>query len=243
MYLHLYHNDADDKEHLAMVFGNTIVSRSLNSPQSSDTPANQTLRGADMTRSQSGAASDRIEIEKALQLVDGPPPLVRVHSECFTGETSWSVRCDCGDRINKAADMICRSPSESGAIIYLRQEGRGIGLANKLRAYNLQDTGLDTVEANISLGLAVDSRSYGVATAILCDLGLDGEPGIRLLTNNPDKVSGITGPEGEVKVQEVVDMSPSACGTFFRNSRNVFSHELNSYLRTKVEKFGHTIRM
>ncbi|KAF3920275.1 hypothetical protein AA313_de0208657 [Arthrobotrys entomopaga] len=240
MYLHLYKNNNDDKEHLAMVFGQSIVSSSLFAPQANDTEASRRLRGAsDQLPSfpKFRASATRPAVGAELDL-----PLVRVHSECFTGETVWSVRCDCGDQLDSAAKLICESPSQHGVIIYLRQEGRGIGLANKLKAYNLQDQGSDTVEANQRLGYPVDERSYSIGTSILCDLGLGGPgaPAIRLLTNNPEKVIGIRGPLDQVKVHEVLPMKPSACKEAAKGD-TILPAELMSYLQTKAQKLGHTI--
>jgi 3,4-dihydroxy 2-butanone 4-phosphate synthase / GTP cyclohydrolase II len=118
----------------------------------------------------------------------GPPPLVRIHSECLTGDILGSRRCDCGPQLDSALAKI--SAEGRGILIYLRQEGRGIGLMEKLRAYGLQDAGLDTVDANLALGHPVDARDYGIAGAILHDLGLTE---VRLLTNNPAKVLGLEG--------------------------------------------------
>jgi len=119
-----------------------------------------------------------------------------------------------------------------GVIVYLRQEGRGIGLGEKLKAYNLQDLGSDTVEANLLLRHPADARSYGLATAILVDLGLGGEPGIRLLTNNPEKVRAVEGPNREVVVKARVAMVPLAWTSGGRHGIN--SQEVGSYLKTKV---------
>ena len=113
-------------------------------------------------------------------------PLVRLHSECWTGDVLGSLRCDCGEQLGRALTAIVAEGA--GVLIYLRQEGRGIGLANKLRAYELQDGGLDTVAANAALGLPVDAREYGAAAAILADLGLER---VRLMTNNPAKVAAL----------------------------------------------------
>jgi GTP cyclohydrolase II len=130
------------------------------------------------------------------------------------------------------------SPS-GGAIIYLRQEGRGIGLGEKLKAYNLQDLGNDTYEANIMLRHPADARSYGLATAMLIDLGLDGDRGIRLLTNNPDKVHAVEGPNREVVVRERVAMVPLAWKT--GGMKGIKSEEVEKYLSTKIEKFKHML--
>ena len=177
-------------------------------------------------------------------------PLVRIHSECYTGETAWSARCDCGEQLDEAARLMSEPSSSShtyvpasstsersagGVIIYLRQEGRGIGLGEKLKAYNLQDLGSDTVEANLLLRHPADARSYGLATAMLVDLGLgvdSANGGIRLLTNNPDKVLAVEGPNREVVVKERVPMIPLAWRT--RGKRGITSPEIEGYLRTKV---------
>ncbi|KAB8271467.1 putative GTP cyclohydrolase-2 [Aspergillus minisclerotigenes] len=243
MYLHLYKNEIDDKEHLAMVFGKSIVSASLNHQRPDDTELSRLKRGAvnHIPNFAQDASADTLWTPQSPNAQRGSEaPLVRVHSECFTGETSWSLRCDCGDQLDTAARRIVTSPSGSGAIVYLRQEGRGIGLANKLRAYNLQDQGADTVQANEYLGLPVDGRTFGVATAILCDLGLGGQPGIRLMTNNPDKVASIAGPRNQIHVQEVCPMPPSACR---KGGEGSLSNELMAYLQTKVQKLGHSIEM
>ncbi|KAF7511790.1 hypothetical protein GJ744_003521 [Endocarpon pusillum] len=165
------------------------------------------------------------------------PPLVRIHSECYTGETAWSARCDCGEQLDEAARLM--SLHGGGVIVYLRQEGRGIGLSEKLKAYNLQDLGSDTVEANLLLRHPADARSYGLATAILLDLGCGGDQGIRLLTNNPHKVRAVEGPNREVIVRERVAMIPLAWK--HGGKRGIHSKEIEQYLSTKIGKMGHMI--
>ncbi|KAK1090564.1 GTP cyclohydrolase II, partial [Friedmanniomyces endolithicus] len=128
-------------------------------------------------------------------------------------------------------------PSCGGVIVYLRQEGRGIGLKEKLKAYNLQDLGHDTMEANLLLRHPGDARSYGLATALLLDLGMGGERGIKLLTNNPEKVRAVEGPNREVRVVERVPMIPIAWKT--GGKEGVQGAEVEKYLATKIEKFKH----
>jgi GTP cyclohydrolase II len=129
--------------------------------------------------------------------------------------------------------------ARGGVIVYLRQEGRGIGLSEKLKAYNLQDLGSDTVEANLLLRHPADARSYGLATAILADLGCGGDRGIRLLTNNPDKVRAVEGPNREVRVRERVAMVPLSWKT--GGKKGIHSREIERYLDTKIGKMGHMI--
>lgn len=150
-------------------------------------------------------------------------PLVRVHSECLTGDALGSLRCDCGAQLQESLRLI--SESDGGAVIYLRgHEGRGIGLANKIKAYALQDAGQDTVEANASLGFAADTRDYGIAAQIIKALGIDA---LRLLSNSPQKAQGLERYGVVIKEQIALDIAP--------NQHN------SKYLKTKREKFGHTI--
>jgi len=153
---------------------------------------------------------------------NGKVPLVRVHSQCLTGDTLGSLRCDCGLQLDKALSMI--GQEENGVLIYLMQEGRGIGLANKIKAYALQDNGVDTVEANHQLGFAADMRTYDVAGRILADLGISR---IRLLTNNPDKIIDLAAMGIEITERVALEIEP--------NDYN------RSYLETKKRKLGHLL--
>jgi 3,4-dihydroxy 2-butanone 4-phosphate synthase/GTP cyclohydrolase II len=153
-------------------------------------------------------------------LSDKQNVLIRVHSECLTGDVFASLRCDCGPQLEAAMAMIAQQ--DAGVLVYLRQEGRGIGLLNKIRAYQLQDGGQDTIQANESLGFKPDLRDYGVGAQILCDLGLTS---VRIITNNPRKIVGLEG--YGLTVSDRVGL-PAAC-----NSHNL------QYLLTKKEKMGH----
>jgi 3,4-dihydroxy 2-butanone 4-phosphate synthase/GTP cyclohydrolase II len=150
------------------------------------------------------------------------PTLVRVHDQCVTGDVFGSLRCDCGEQLEQAMQRVAEAGR--GAIVYMDQEGRGIGLHNKIRAYGLQDDGLDTVEANQALGLPVDSREYGIGMQILLDLGVRQ---MRLMTNNPAKRSGLEGFGLEIIERVPIEVAP--------NAHNV------RYLRTKREKMGHLL--
>ena len=154
------------------------------------------------------------------EVSSGKPVLVRVHSECFTGDTLGSRRCDCGEQLRNALELIARE--KTGVLLYMRQEGRGIGLLNKLKAYQLQDSGLDTVQANERLGFPADLRHYGVGAQILADLGIKK---IRLLTNNPKKIVGLEGYGLKVVERVPIQIKPGP-----HNKK---------YLRTKKQKLGH----
>lgn len=167
--------------------------------------------------------------ESHLALVKGEvtgeePVLVRVHSECLTGDALGSLRCDCGEQLAQALSVI--EKAGEGVVLYMRQEGRGIGLINKLKAYRLQDEGMDTVQANEHLGFPADLRDYGIGAQILADLGIKK---IRLLTNNPRKIAGLEGYGLKVVERVPIDIAPGPCNI--------------KYLSTKKERLGHLLEI
>ncbi|KAJ2803159.1 GTP cyclohydrolase II [Coemansia guatemalensis] len=276
-YLHAYHTNEDKKEHLAIVFGDDIRSASLEEPREGESDMDRRIRGAstgalrrlvgddianrrihntDSSDSDGEQVDDEytrcFELDPAevfaasrLSVVDAP--LVRIHSECFTGETVSSVRCDCGYQLAEAMRLI--QQEGRGVIVYLRQEGRGIGLLEKLKAYNLQDMGHDTVDANLLLNHPADARTYGSARAILEDLGISK---MRLLTNNTDKIRQLRGGRNSnLDVVCHVPMYPrwwsndadAAQLSYFRHlglKRDVMS-EADRYLQTKAKRMGHML--
>lgn len=284
VFLHLYTNNRDNKEHLALVVDPAQLSESSDSPlvappirsrsldavwSDTETEMDRLIRGAYVGRlSKTSQRPFRAVNSTSVSQQDGiPPPMIRIHSECFTGETIGSKRCDCGEQLDEAIRQISlpiklpsgRKPIPGrGAVIYLRQEGRGIGLLSKIRAYNLQDMGHDTVTANLLLGHKADERGYEIAGAILRDLGLGGSAeGVRVLTNNPDKVQAL---ENErIYVAERIPMIPRSWQQRKLESRvtsdridaketrvaatggAVDGEDLDNYLRTKVLRMGHML--
>lgn len=251
IFLHLYSNNVDSKEHLAIVFGEDIRSKTLFKVQPNESQSDRMTRGAYVGKLYPGRQDADVDTASGLALnfdaagnliyepgtsVCSEEPestMVRIHSECYTGETAWSARCDCGEQFDEAGRKM--GEIGRGCIVYLRQEGRGIGLGEKLKAYNLQDLGADTVQANLMLRHPADARSFGLATAILLDLNL---VNIKLLTNNPDKILAVEGQNRLIKVTERVPMVPLA----WQHKKGVDSKEIDGYLRTKIERMGHLLQ-
>ncbi|KAG0086636.1 GTP cyclohydrolase II [Podila epicladia] len=265
-FLHIYENSKDKKEHMAFVFGDAIRSRSLDKVHRNETELDRVKRGA-----YSGRLRNTVATEGGDLAMDGTNsvddytvagsssssspsssitsvPLARIHSECFTGEIGHSARCDCGEQLDEAIRLM--KAEGSGVVVYLRQEGRGIGLAEKLKAYNLQDLGYDTVMANLLLNHGADERTYEVAQAILEDLGLNQ---VRLLTNNPDKIEQVE-KDSQIKVVERVPMVPKSWEAIEQGRADEFEvkegavenkivrgKELDKYLKVKVERMRHLI--
>ncbi|KAJ3292664.1 GTP cyclohydrolase II [Rhizoclosmatium sp. JEL0117] len=221
----LYTNNIDNEEHLALVFGyevseDGVYSRSLEGVREGESPRDRAVRGA----------VDADKVPKASTKKGNKDPLARIHSCCFTGETLGSVRCDCREQLCEAMKRM--GEEGRGVILYLRQEGRGIGLLEKMKAYNLIDQGYDTQEANIQLGHPADARSYEIATAILQDLRI---PSVRLLTNNPHKMKSMA--KDGVVVSERVPMIPASWSDL---SKGEFQ-DRDEYLVTKAQKMGHLL--
>ena len=193
--LHVFENQ-DGQEHVMLTVGLPVVDQDM----------------------ELDAALDKTDDE----LSQRPAPLVRIHSECLTGDAFSSLKCDCGPQLNAAMQAI--QASGCGAILYLRQEGRGIGLTNKIRAYALQDQGHDTLDANLMLGLPADARIYDMCGPMLAHVGVDE---VRLITNNPDKVAYLT--DHGINVTERV---PSVVGVNDMNAE---------YLATKRDRMGHLL--
>lgn len=238
IFLHVYSNDVDSKEHLAIVFGQNIHSKTLFAPREGESEHDRMTRGAYTGKLYPGRSHSGPDPAHPISYDEPVSPsskdvLCRIHSECYTGETAWSARCDCGEQLDEAARQM--SLEGRGCIVYLRQEGRGIGLGEKLKAYNLQDLGADTVQANLMLRHPADGRSFGLATAILLDLGLDH---IRLMTNNPDKIVAVEGRNHEISVTQRVPMVPLS----WQKKGGFQSEEVDKYLATKIERMGHLLQ-
>jgi 3,4-dihydroxy 2-butanone 4-phosphate synthase/GTP cyclohydrolase II len=169
-------------------------------------------------------SADKIHVALVMGKMDNQPVLVRVHSECLTGDVFGSLRCDCGRQLAKAMQII--AGQKKGVILYMNQEGRGIGLADKIKAYSLQDKGLDTVEANEALGHKADLRDYGIGAQMLVDLGVSQ---IRLLTNNPRKIVGLEGYGLRVAERIPLEIEPNPVNY--------------NYLKAKKEKLGHNLNI
>ena len=289
VFLHIYHNNWDSKEHLVIVIDPAqldekappqefIRSRSLDAKWHDDeSDMDRIIRGAYVGRlsptkatpsKPHGPSSPSSPLPSTSSTSENVPvPIVRIHSECFTGETIGSMRCDCGEQLDEAIRYISQPQTSPrnfnylapgrGAVIYLRQEGRGIGLLEKIRAYNLQDMGYDTVAANLMLGHGADERGYEIAAAIMRDLGLGKE--VRLLTNNPEKLEALR-KEG-ITVTERLPMIPRSWSDYTSATTGHLGNamrkpgatmigggasrgaDLEKYLRTKVQRMGHLLEL
>eukprot|EP00158_Paraphelidium_tribonemae_P004431 Partr_v1_DN26753_c0_g1_i2_m8976 putative gtp cyclohydrolase ii len=250
-----YLNSRGDEQHMAIVFGDWFSSSSLQARQSEvESQMDRLIRGASPT-------VPTPEVTEKGDFI----PLVRLHSSCFTGETITSARCDCGDQLERTMEMMSLEP-RGGIIIYLDQEGRGIGLEDKLKAYNLQDMGYDTVAANLMLNHPADGRDYRVASDILRDLGVSGK--VRLVTNNPDKIEQLE--KYGISVSQRVPLIPHCLATPSPQSafsdgqlsdtdslrslddsipssstkqHQRISRELSDYMHTKVHRMRHMIEI
>lgn len=231
-FLYRYRTNVDDKEHVAWVYRGAPRSSSLAMPLPGESEDSHTIRGNYKGTLQSNEDVSSSHTHETIDTYHNRDPLVRIHSECFTGDIMGSTRCDCGEQLKEAKRMISK---EGGVLVYLRQEGRGIGLGEKMKAYNLQDLGADTVTANQLLGHPAEARTFGLATAILLDLG---QRDIRLLTNNPDKIESVEGPQKSIRVTERVPMIPLA---WQNNPEGIYSKELDRYLHTKRTRMGHLL--
>lgn len=263
IFLHLYSNNRDNKEHLAIVFGEDIRSRSLFKRRSlNESQQDRMIRGAYVGKLYPGRTSADVDDKLGLELHFDPvtgnlifdpkttwngthnDTLVRIHSECYTGENAWSARCDCGEQFDRAGKLIaCDHEPETGivggnghgVIVYLRQEGRGIGLGEKLKAYNLQDLGADTVQANVLLNHPIDARDFSIGKSILLDLGIKN---VRLLTNNPEKIAQVE----HADLLHCVERVPMIPIHWQDEARGIDSKEIEGYLRTKIERMGHLLQ-
>ncbi|KAJ3215745.1 GTP cyclohydrolase II, partial [Dinochytrium kinnereticum] len=247
----LYTNSHDAEEHLAIVYGPTpLRSLTLDRVREGDTEAERAVRGARPVSVGEALECDR-EGRRGVVTEGEEPPLARIHSCCFTGETLGSVRCDCREQLQEAMRLM--AIEGRGVILYLKQEGRGIGLKEKLRAYNLIDLGYDTMEANVMLGHPPDARGYEIASAILRDLTISS---VRLLTNNPDKLASVE--RGGVTVAERVPMVPlswsnssllldgegsagSGSASPVGAGGGVSMMDRDEYLVAKVKRMGHIL--
>lgn len=231
-FLYRYRTNVDDKEHVAWVYRGAPKSASLSIPLPGESPDMHKIRGNYKGTLLSHNLVESEHTEETIDTFHCEDPLVRIHSECFTGDIMGSTRCDCGEQLTEAKRTISQ---QGGILVYLRQEGRGIGLGEKMKAYNLQDLGADTVTANQLLGHPAEGRSFSLATAILLDLG---QRNIRLLTNNPDKIESVEGPHRAIRVTERVPMIPLS---WQNNPEGISSKEMDKYLHTKRTRMGHLL--